>query len=303
MDTRHRSSPRSPEKPNPRATAEDVQRGRRLQEPLPVTAPLWKRVIHEFMADDIGNQAAKVAYYFFLSLPPSAMVMFGLTGFFGGQETGDWMTQRLTTSLPAEASDLVSGFVNDVVHRNAPGPLSIGLLLALWAGSNVFTALEDTLNVCYGVVAQRSWIRKKLVAVGMLAACALLFLGGSAVLVGGGGIARSLGLGEAGRTVWAVAQVPLGFALITATFWLIYYVLPLKDQSRCKKTLLKASAIVAVIFVIASLAFRLYVTHFGSYSATYGLLGTVTVLLLWMYVTSLVILLGGEIASEMERTA
>jgi membrane protein len=283
------------------ADAKEEARGRKERKPLPASAPLWKRVMHEFKADDISNQAAKVAYYFFLSLPPALMATFGLTGLFGGAATGDWLTGRLTTSLPAEASDLVTGFVRDVVHDKAPGPLSIGLLLALWAGSNVFTALEDTLNDAFGITAERSFVRKKAVAVGMLAACAVLFLAGSAVLLGGGGISDALGLGSVGRTVWGILQVPLGFALIAATFWLIYYVLPNKDQRGCKVTLLKASAVSAVLFVLASLAFRLYMANFGSYSATYGLLGTVIVLLLWMYVTSLVILLGGEVASEMER--
>ncbi len=283
--------------------AEEEARAARERAPLPLSAPLWKRVMHEFKADDLGGQAAKVAYYFFLSLPPALMAVFGLTGLFGGAATGDWLTGRLTTSLPAEASDLVSGFVSDIVHNNAPGPLSIGLLLALWAGSNVFTALEDTLNDAFGITAKRSFIKKKAVAVGMLAACAILFLAGSAVLLAGGGISDALGLGAMGRTVWSILQVPLGFGLITATFWLIYYVLPNKDQRGCKRTLLRASAIAAVLFVAASLAFRLYMANFGTYSATYGLLGTVIVLLLWMYVTSLVILLGGEVASEMERTA
>jgi membrane protein len=129
----------------------------------------------------------------------------------------------------------------------------------------------------------------------------VLFLSGSAVLLAGGGISAALGLGEFGRAAWGVLQWPLGFALITATFWLIYYVLPNKDQRGCRMTLLKASAIAAVLFAAASIAFRLYMANFNSYSATYGLLGTVIVLLLWMYVTSLVILLGGEVASEMER--
>jgi membrane protein len=280
---------------------EDRVRAWRQVQPLPATTPLWKRVLHELKADDIGNQAAKVAYYFFLSLPPAMMALFGLTGLFGGERTGDWLTQRLTTSLPGEASALVTGFVRDVVHGNAPGPLSIGLLLALWAGSNVFTALEDTLNAAFGIRAQRSFVRKKAVAVGMLAACAVLFLAGSAVLVGGGGIATALGLGATGQAVWAVLQWPLGFALITATFWLIYYVLPNRNQRGCRMTLLKASAVAAGLFVAVSIAFRLYMANFNSYSATYGLLGTVIVLLLWMYVTSLVILLGGEVASEMER--
>jgi membrane protein len=285
------------------ADPEDEARAAKERAPLPLSAPLWKRVMHEFKADDLSGQAAKVAYYFFLSLPPALMALFGLTGLFGGADTGDWLTGRLTTSLPAEASDLVSGFVNDIVHDNAPGPLSIGLLLALWAGSNVFTALEDTLNDAFGITAERSFVKKKAVAVGMLAACALLFLAGSAVLLAGGGISDALGLGATGRTVWSILQVPLGFGLITATFWLIYYVLPNKDQRRCKGTLLRASAIAAALFVAASLAFRLYMANFGTYSATYGILGTMIVLLLWMYVTSLVILLGGEVASEMERSA
>lgn len=118
--------------------------------PAPAGAPMWKRVLHRAKADDLAGQAAKVAYYFFLSLPPAVMALFGLTGLFGGARTGDWLTGRLTTSLPREASALVTGFVEDVVHREAPGPLSIGLLLALWAGSNVFTALEDALNRAYG---------------------------------------------------------------------------------------------------------------------------------------------------------
>ncbi|HEX6911217.1 MAG TPA: YhjD/YihY/BrkB family envelope integrity protein [Longimicrobium sp.] len=283
--------------------AKEEARAAKEKTPLPASAPLWKRVMHEFKADDLGNQAAKVAYYFFLSLPPALMALFGLTGLFGGAETGDWLTGRLTSSLPAEASDLVTGFVDDVVHDTAPGPLSIGLLLALWAGSNVFTALEDTLNAVFGITAERSFVKKKAIAVGMLAACAVLFLAGSAVLLGGGRISGALGLGATGQTVWGILQVPLGFALVAATFWLIYYVLPNKDQRGCRGTLLKASAVSAVLFVAASLAFRLYMAHFGSYSATYGLLGTVIVLLLWMYVTSLVVLLGGEVAAEMERSA
>ncbi|HEX2209246.1 MAG TPA: YhjD/YihY/BrkB family envelope integrity protein [Longimicrobium sp.] len=282
---------------------DDRERAWRQLQPPPAGAPLWKRVMHEFKADDIGNQAAKVAYYFFLSLPPAVMALFGLTGLFGGQRTGDWLTQRLTGSLPAEASSLVTGFVTDIVHREAPGPLSIGLLLALWAGSSVFAALEDTLNAAFGIRAERSFVRRKAVAVGMLAGCAVLFLAGSAVLLGGGGISDALGPGKVGRAVWGVLQWPLGFALITATFWLIYYVLPNQDQRGCRLTLLKASAVAAGLFVLASIAFRLYMSSFGSYSQTYGLLGTVIVLLLWMYVTSLVILLGGEVASEMERSA
>jgi membrane protein len=263
--------------------------------------PLWKRVVKEFSADDLSAEAAKVAYYFFMSLPPLLMALFGLAGLAGDQRLADWLMEKLGSSLPGEASALVGQFVTEVVHENAPGPFSIGLLLALWAASNVFMALEDTLNRAFEITEKRSFVRKRAVALAVLALCSVLFLGGSGALLAGPALSDALGLGEVGRTAWAVAQWPLAFALIAAAFWVIYYVLPNKDQKGCRRTLVKAAAISAGLWVVATLAFRLYVANFGSYSKTYGFLGGFIVLLLWLYVTSLVILLGGEVASEMER--
>ena len=264
-------------------------------------APLWKRVAKEFGEDDLSNQAAKVAYYFFLSLPPLVMAIFAMAGIFGGDATADWIAGRLQGMLPGEASALVGDFVDEVVREQHPGPLSIGLLLALWAASNVFMALEDTLNATYGIREKRGFVPRRLVALGTLVAVGVLFTGGSAALLLGPVISNTLGLGAVGETLWTLGQWPLAFALIVGAFWIIYYVLPLRDQSGCKAVLLRSSAIAATLWLLATVAFRVYITNFGSYSATYGLLGTVIVLLLWMYVTSLVILLGGEISSEMER--
>lgn len=268
---------------------------------LPLSVPLWKRVMKEFSDDDLSNEAAKVTYYFFMSLPPLLMALFGLAGLLGGQGTADWLVEKLSTSLPGEASALVSQFVAEVVHENAPGPFSIGLLLALWAASNVFMSLEDTLNRAFEITEKRGFVKKRLVALSVLGLCSVLFLGGSTALLAGPAISDALGLGAVGRTAWGIAQWPLAFALISAAFWVIYYVLPNQDQKGCRKVLAKAAAISAGLWVLATLAFRVYVSNFGSYSKTYGFLGGFIVLLLWLYVTSLVILLGGEVASEMER--
>jgi membrane protein len=268
--------------------------------PNPALPPLWKRVMKEFGEDDISNQAAKVAYYFFLSLPPLVMALFATAGIFGGDDTADWLATRLSGMLPAEAGTLVGGFVDDVVRETHPGPLSIGLLLALWAASNVFMALEDTLNAVYHIRRKRGFVQRRLVVLGTLVAVGVLFVAGSAVLLAGPALSRAMGLGAVGDTLWDLGQWPLSFALIVGAFWVIYYVLPLRDQRGCKAVLLRSSAIAAVLWLLATLAFRVYIANFGSYSATYGLLGTVIVLLLWMYVTSLVILLGGEISAEME---
>lgn len=262
---------------------------------------LPKRVWAEFRKDDVSGQAAKVAYYFFMSLPPALMAVFAMTGIFGGPEFAGTVSSRLQSALPAEAAGLVDEFVSQVVLEQKPGLLSVGLLLALWSASNVFSSMEDTLNVAYGVEEKRGWVRKKLVALGVLVAVSVLFLAGSGALLAGPAVSDALGLGGAGRVVWGVAQWPLAFALIASAFWIIYYVLPNKDQSECRATLFRASAVAAGLWLLATFAFRIYVANFSSYSATYGFIGAVIVLLLWMYVTSLVILLGGEIAAEMQR--
>jgi len=263
----------------------------------PLEWPLWKRVHTRYKNDDLANQAAKVAYFFFLSLPPLLMAAFGMAGLFGGEPTAAWLTSSLRDNLPAEAGALVNGFVDEVVRKDHPGLVSLGLVLALWAGSNVFMALEDTLNVTYGVRCARGFVMRRLVALAALLGVGLLFLAGSAALLAGPAIARALGMGMA----WTVAQYALGMAMVVAAFWVIYYLLPNKDQRGCRRVLLRGSAIAAVLWMLATLAFRLYAANFGSYSKTYGVLGGMIVLLLWMDYTALVILLGGEISSEMER--
>ncbi|MBV9111102.1 MAG: YihY family inner membrane protein [Gemmatimonadetes bacterium] len=261
-----------------------------------ISKPLWKRVYAKYQADDVPNQAAKVAYYFFMSLPPLLMAGFGMAGLFGGDRAADRMTVRLQQNLPAEASALVSGFVDEVVRRNHPGLLSLGLLLALWSGSSVFTALEDSLNAAWGIESARGFLKRRAVALGTLLAVGLLFLAGSTALLAGPAIAKALRLG----IVWTVLQWPLGLALVVAAFWIVYYVLPNADQRESKVTLVKASALAAGLWLLATIGFRLYAANFGSYSKSYGVLGGIIVLLLWMYYTSTVILVGGEVASEME---
>jgi membrane protein len=190
-----------------------------------------------------------------------------------------------------------------VVEKNAPGPLTIGLLLALWSAAGVMMALEDSINDAYEITCDRGFIKRRLVALGTLVACSVLFVAGSAALLAGPKIADAMGLGAFGETVWGILQWPLSFLLIVGAFFIIYYVLPNRDQSCCKGDLLKAAAIGAAGWVVATFAFRLYISHFSSYSKTYGVLGTIIVLLLWLYLTSLVILVGAELSSEMERKA
>jgi membrane protein len=134
----------------------------------------------------------------------------------------------------------------------------------------------------------------------MLAATALFFLAAVALLVGPE-LAKLAGLGAVGQLIWTILRWPLTFLFVVGAFWIVYYLLPNRDQKGYSGTILKAAAVAAVLWVLASAVFRLYIANFSSYSETYGFLGAFIILLLWLYVTGLVVLAGGELASEMER--
>lgn len=252
---------------------------------------MWARL----RAGQVQAHAPRIAYFFFLSLPPLLMAAFALAGIFGGDRTADWLTTSLRARLPAEAGELVNGFVTEVVHRSHPGLLSVGLLLALWSGSSVIIALEDGLNAIHDVTCARGLVKRRAVALATLLAVGVLFLAGSAVLLAGPAIAKGFGLGA----VWSVVQWPLGFALVVGAFWTVYRVLPNVER---RGPLLMASVAATALWVLATLAFRVYAAHFGSYSKTYGVLAGIIVLLLWMQYTAMTILIGATFAAEMQRT-
>jgi membrane protein len=306
-----RIEPRRPEPSLPALPAAGAHRpGRRRGAPKqPLSDPLYKRLLHQMGDDDMTGQGAKVAFFMFTSLPPALLVLFALSGFFGGEQLASFLTAHLENALPGSADDPDSAtgflrtFVDQVVQRRAPGPLSIGLIAGLWAASAVFVALTDSLNIAFDVPDDRPWMKRRAIAIGTMLAFLVLFIAGSVALLAGPQIAAALALGGAADLAWSVLQWPIAFLLVIGAFFLVYYLLPNRDQSGLKWILFKSSAIAAALWLLATVGFRLYVSNFGRFGETYGFVGAILVLLLWMYVTSIVILAGGEIASEMEREA
>lgn len=260
----------------------------------------FRRIWGDIREDDIMGQAAKIAFFAFLSFPPAILVLFALTGFFSGDAAAEWIAQQLQAALPEAASEMVDNFVTQVVHEKAPGPFSIGLVIALWAASNVFMALGDSLNLAYGIVDRRSWVKRRLIAIGVLLSSAVLLLAGSALLLAGPYLANTVNLWGIADFAWNVLQWPLAFLLIVGAVFIVYYVLPNRDQSFSRAILFKSAVIAALGWLLATTGFRLYVSNLGSYSETYGFLGAVIVFLLWLYVTAIVVLVGGELNSEWE---
>lgn len=264
--------------------------------------PLLKRTFREIGRDDITGQAAKVAYYGFMALPPALMAVFALAGLIGSDELARWLVQQASTAMPAAVVDnILKPFIEDVVLQSGPGPLSIGLILALWGASGVFSGLMTTLNVTFDVSETRGFFRTRAIAFVTMVAATVLFLLAAVALLFGPELADLVGVGGTGELIWTIVRWPITFAFVVAAFWIVYYALPNREQKASRGTLLKAAGVGAVLWVLASAAFRLYIANFSSYSKTYGFLGAFIILLLWLYVTGLVVLIGGELASEMEK--
>ena len=265
---------------------------------------LIRKTASETIEDNVLGIAAQVAYNFFFSLFPLILFLAPLLSLLGDkrQIVSDLMA-RLSQIVPADAFGLLSKVVIDIVFaKNAPGLISLGALLAAWSGSNIFTTFMGALDTAYDVKDERPWWNQRLIALGVLVGWALIVTTVTAILLAGDNFVNyaqtQLGMGSAALDVWNVLQFPLAIVLLVAFFYLMYWALPYVKQD--KKQILVGSIVAAVLFVLATLIFRVYVQHFPP-NRTYGTVGAVMVLLTWMYVVSVVILVGGELNSELHH--
>ena len=266
---------------------------------------LLKKTGHEIGEDRITSLAAQTAYYFFFSLFPLLLFLTPMLGVFGnGQQMMDSMLARLSSTLPADGLSLIRRIFSQVITaRGGAGVMSLGLLLAAWSGSNIFGALMDALNIAYDVQETRPWWKRQLLRLGALVMAALVVLLATAIFMDGERFAQwvgsTLALGSVAITAISILQLVVAALLIVVLGAMLFKTLP--NVSQRWSVVLVASVVATVLWIIATLLFRLYVQNFGVYNKTYGTIGGVIALLTWMYYSMFVLLSGGELASEMHQ--
>jgi membrane protein len=180
--------------------------------------------------------------------------------------------------------------------------MSLGLLLAAWSGSNIFGTLMGALNTAYDVGETRSWIKQQVLRVVVFVISGVIMGVSTIVFLDGGRVANWIGgtlhVGSAVILAWKLLQFPLASAGLVAIAFMTFYLLPNVRQR--KEHALVAAIATTGLWIVATLLFRLYVNHFPP-NPTYGFIGGVIILLTWMYYTMLVILIGGELASELHH--
>jgi membrane protein len=271
-------------------------------------AKLAKRVWKEVQEDEVFGRAAELSYYFLLALIPFLIFLTSVIGLVLGSGTGTRRTMfdYLARVMPPSAYELISSTMYEVTAASSGGKLSFGILAALWAASNGLGAITTSLNVAYDLKESRPWWKQRLVAIGLTMALSILIISALVLVVAGGhiadGLAGAYGFGTTFPLIWKIVQWPVVLACLVLAFALIYYFAPdFHEQSW--QWLTPGALIGVVLWLLVSIAFRVYLQFFDSYSATYGSLGAVIILMLWLYFTGAAVLIGGEINSEIEHAA
>ena len=253
----------------------------------------------------VGDSAAAITYYGFTALPATVMASAGLAVLVGGQRLVDAIVARLSSVLPPDAMSILQGTLTRAVQarRSSAVFAAVGILVALWAATGAMTAVMRGLNRAYGVEDGRGPVRRRLVALGLLAigVAGMALCAGLVVLgpVFSAWVGRATGLGGIVTAIWWAGQWPLlalGLAAVTAGL------LALGPDHRRRPRLATPGPAVAVISWIAvSLLFSLYVAHFASYNKAWGALSAVVVTIVWMWLGAMALLLGAEVDAQRER--
>jgi membrane protein len=265
---------------------------------------LSKRTIKETIDDDCVGIAAQLAYYFALALFPALLFVVALASYLPYDVVDD-VVAALAPIAPAEVLDLIRQQLESIVAGSAPNILTIGVLGALWSSSGAMTTILSALNKAYDIPETRPWWKVRLVAIGLTISLAVFVLLSFTIIVAGPNfghyVASWVGLGDAFDMAWRLLRWPVVFALATTGIAMVFYYAPDADQDWIWIT--PGSILTTVLWVLFSLGFRLYVTRVGDITATYGALAGAAILLLWLYLSGLALLIGGELNSEIEHAA
>lgn len=274
---------------------------------VPLTWPdILKRTFHEaFYKDNCLGMAAQLAYYFFFGLFPALLVLLAIASYFPVDSLIDDMFAMLGGFVPAEALTIITDQIKKISDGQQGGLLTLGMLTALWSSSAAMTSVIDTLNSAYDIEEGRAWWKVRLIAIALTIGVAMFILVSFLLILIGPRVAEFIAtrtfLGSGFVWTWTILQWPLVFALAASGIAIVYYYAPDAEQDWVWLT--PGSIFATTLWLIASLGFKYYVGSVGKYTEVYGAIGGVMVLMLWFYISGLVLLLGAEMNAVIEHAS
>jgi membrane protein len=267
-----------------------------------------KKVIAGINEDNLTGRAAELAFNFVLALFPLFIFLLSMLGLFASR--GSALRQDLlayvSEVLPPAAAQVVGDTLREVMQNASNGKLTFGIVLTIWFASGGMSSMVSALNGVYEVKESRSFIKVRTISFVLTIAISILIILALLVVLSGGYLANTVGsyygLREAAVVAWKIAQSLVAVVFVTLSFSLIYYFAPdLEEQHWYWIT--PGSVFGVLVWIAVSFGFRAYLHFFNTYSRTYGSLGAVMILLMWLYVTGFAFLVGGEINAKIEHAA
>lgn len=285
------------------------ERGNQAEVPVAENLGLvdfFKLTFKEVGEDHVSAFAGNLTYKALFAIFPFFTFLLSLLGLFNATSLVTDMLDRVSGALPESATTFIENQLVPLTKSQAESAFTvaaiISILLALWGVSGAFRSVMEAMNVMYEVEEDRPFWKKYGISIFIsLAVIVLMFTAFGIVIFGGsfgGGLAQAIGLGSVFQTVWSIAQWPIVACIVLFTFAVIYYFAPAAEQ---RFRWISPGAVLAFVFwLVFSLAFSYYASNFGSYNETYGSLAGVILLMLYIYYSAFIMLIGAEMNQVIE---
>ncbi len=255
-----------------------------------------KELYARWQEDFLLDAAAAVAFFGMLALFPFLIFLVSLASLLIDPGIAERLIHDLGRVAPAEVTEILGGEIHTLIARGSSGLVTLSAIVAFWAASGGITAVIRALNTAYGVKESRPFWKVRLIAFGTTVGAAFFTLLAAVIVVGLPAIPTNLVISDSLR--WL--RFPVAGALMMAVWAVLYHLLP---DTRVRFRLITPGSVAGVLlWIAASWGFSAYVLHLGRYEVTYGALGSVVILLLWIWISSLALLLGAEINVVLGRS-
>jgi membrane protein len=294
-------------RPPPGAPSERELPGIHAEKPTQIPWRGWKQIVKrawaEHKADNMPIIGGGVAFFGFLSIFPGLIALISIYGLVASPETVTQQIEDLSTQLPDEAAQLI-GEQMTAIAANSGRALTVGLvvsiLAALWSASGGVGNLVTAVNIAYDEVETRNFLKLRALSLGLTLGAVAFVIVAFGLLAVVPVVLDALPLGIVGTILAHVVRWTLLLAMFAGSLAVLYRAAPDRDAPRFRWVSLGA-VVATVLWALVSVGFSLYVDNFGSYDKTYGTIAGVIVLMLWLYLTCYLVLLGAEINSEAEH--
>lgn len=261
-----------------------------------------RRLQLEIGYDDCMGMAAQIAYFMMLALFPFLLFLMSLISYLPILEP-DQVLQSLSEALPGQAYDLVSGTVHAVLSQREGSILGLGLMAALWSGSMGVGALITTINRAYNIHPRRNIAKQKVLSIALTLVLSIFVVLSTLLVLLGPGMShkvfQALGLAGDSHNLWSTLRLPLVLILNLLALSILYFFAPEAKQRYV--WILPGTVTATMLWFGASSLFRVFVRNFSSYNLTYGAIASVIILMIWLWLSGFIFLLGAEINALMRR--